>query len=101
MKDITVEDILRECNGKLICGDKNIICEAYSIDTRTIEQGDIYLGIKGERFNGSKFYKEALEKGAKGCILQDIEISKKELENYTNKFIVVVDSVVKALQEIA
>lgn len=101
MKEILVKDIVRIANGKLICGDKNIVCEAYSIDTRTIERGDVYLGIKGERFNGSTFYKEALEKGAKGCILQDIEISKRELEKYQDKFIIIVDNVVKALQEIA
>lgn len=101
MKEILVKDIVRITNGKLICGDKNIVCEAYSIDTRTIERGDVYLGIKGERFNGSTFYKEALEKGAKGCILQDIEISKKELEKYQNKFIIIVDNVVKTLQEIS
>lgn len=101
MKEILVKDIVRITNGKLICGDKNIVCEAYSIDTRTIESGDVYLGIKGERFNGSAFYKEALEKGAKGCILQDIEISKKELEKYQDKFIIIVDNVVKTLQEIS
>ena len=101
MKEILVKDIVRIANGKLICGDKNIVCEAYSIDTRTIERGDVYLGIKGERFNGSTFYKEALEKGAKGCILQDIEISKKELEKYQDKFIIIVDNVVKTLQEIS
>ena len=65
------------------------------------ELNSVVIRAYKDTYIGSKFYKEALEKGAKGCILQDIEISKKELENYTNKFIVVVDSVVKALQEIA
>ena len=70
MKDILVKDILEQCNGKLLCGNKNELCENFSKDTRTIQEGDIYLGIKGEKFNGSIFFEEALQKGAKGCILQ-------------------------------
>lgn len=100
-KDILVKDILKICNGKLICGNENEICENFSKDTRQINSGDIYLGIKGEKFNGSIFYKEAFEKGAKGCILQDIELNQEEINTYKNKFIVVVENVVEALQKIA
>ena len=100
-KDILVKDIVRICNGKLICGNEEEICENFSRDSREINEGDIYLGIKGERFNGSDFYKEALEKGAKGCILQDIEISEYNINTYENKFIIIVENVVKALQQIA
>lgn len=101
MKNILVKDIIEICKGKLICGNKEEICENFSKDTREINNGDIYLGIKGERFNGSIFYKDAFEKGAKGCILQDIEISKEELDIYKDKFIIIVDNVVEALQNLA
>jgi len=101
MKNILVKDILKICNGKLICGNEEETCENFSKDTRQISKGDIYLGIKGERFNGSVFFKEAFEKGAKGCILQDVEISKEDIDTYNDKFIIVVEDVVKALQELA
>ena len=101
MKEILVKDILRECNGKLICGDENIICEDFCKDTREIKKGDIYLGIKGQRVNGSVFYKQALDNGANGCILQDIEINEEDIEKYKNKFIVIVDNVVEAIQKLA
>ena len=101
MKDILVKDIIEICKGKLICGNENTICENFSKDTREINEGDIYLGIKGERFNGSIFYKDAFEKGAKGCILQDIEIYKEEIDTYKDRFIIIVEDVVKALQELA
>ena len=101
MKEILVKDILRECNGKLICGDENIICEDFCKDTREMKKGDIYLGIKGQRVNGSVFYKQALDNGANGCILQDIEISEEDIEKYKNKFIVIVDNVVEAIQKLA
>lgn len=101
MKSILVKDILRECNGKLICGNENEICESFSKDTREIKTGDIYLGIKGERFNGSNFYKQAFENGAKGCILQDIKINEEDIKEYSDKFIIIVDNVVEAIQVLA
>ena len=101
MKDILVKDILEQCNGKLLCGNKNELCENFSKDTRTIQEGDIYLGIKGEKFNGSIFFEEALQKGAKGCILQDIEIDEQTLIKYKDKFIIIVKNVVWAIQELA
>lgn len=101
MKDILVKDIIKVCNGKLVCGNEDEICENFSKDTRQINKGDIYLGIKGERVNGSIFFKDAFEKGAKGCILQDTEIDKKDIDIYKDKFIIIVEDVVKALQDLA
>lgn len=100
-KDILVKDILKICNGKLICGNEEEICEKFSKDTRQISDGDIYLGIKGERFNGSVFYKNAFDNGAKGCILQDINISEEDKITYKDKIIIMVENVVEALQKIA
>ncbi len=47
-KDISVEKILELTKGKLISGDKNLIVENYSRDTRQINKGDFYIGFKGE-----------------------------------------------------
>ena len=38
-----------------------------STDTRTIKQGDFYLPLKGESFDGEKFINQAFEKGAVGA----------------------------------
>ena len=101
MKNILVKDIIRICNGTLICGNENTICENFSKDTREIKEGDIYLGIQGERVNGSIFYEEAFSKGAKGCILQDIDIDENIVHKYKDRFIIIVSNVVKALQQLA
>lgn len=101
MKEILVKDIVKVTGGELICGDKETICENFCNDSRIATKGDVYLGIKGENFHGSTFYKEALENGATGCIVQDIEISKEDINIYINKFIIKVKDVVKALGQIA
>lgn len=101
MKNIQVKDIVRECNGSLVFGDENIECINFSTDTRKIENGDVYVGLKGEKFDGSKFFKDALEKGAKVCILQNIEINNEIKNEYKDRAIIIVEDTLKALQNIA
>lgn len=71
---MTVKDIIKICNGKLLCGDENIVCENFSKDTRTIHTGDVYVGIKGDNFDGNLFYKDAIKNGASVCILDNEDV---------------------------
>lgn len=43
----------------------------YSIDTRTLEPGEHYVAIRGERYDGHRFVPEALEKGAGGLVVSE------------------------------
>ena len=45
MKKLKIEDILKITNGELIIGNEDVECENFSKDTRTINKGDIYIGI--------------------------------------------------------
>lgn len=96
MKRITVKDIIDICNGKLICGDENIVCRRFQKDTRLVKNGDVYVGIKGENFDGNTLYEKAFENGAEVCIVSGIEVSE-----YEGKTIIKVEDSVKALQQIA
>ena len=93
-----VNDILREGKGVLLQGDSSLPISDFSKDTRTIKKGDVYVGIKGENFDGNKFYLDALEKGAIGCILDNIE----ELpDKYKDRFIIKVEDSLKCIQNLA
>lgn len=48
---MTIKDLIRECNGKLIQGDEKLIFENLCKDTRILQLGQIYLGFQGEKFN--------------------------------------------------
>lgn len=76
---MTVKNIIKICNGKLLCGDENIVCENFSKDTRTINFGDVYVGIKGENFDGNLFYKDAIKNGANVCILDNEDVVDEKL----------------------
>ena len=93
---MVIEDILKVTNGKLIYGNENIECENFSKDTRTLQKGDVYVGIRGENFDGNTLYKEAFEKGASVCILQ-----KEDVEKIEGKAVIYVEDTIKAIGQIA
>ena len=99
--NLKIKDILKATNGILIVGNENQECEDFSKDTRTIKNGDTYIGIKGENFDGNLFWKEALENGAETVIIEKINIEKNDLEKYKNKNIIQVEDTKKALIQIA
>ncbi len=102
MHNIYLKDLLKIYKGELIKGDINTLLENFSKDTRTINKGDIYIGIKGENIDGNTFYMEALEKGSIGCILDNGAFLKKDiLDKYPNAFIYLVDDSIKCLQALA
>lgn len=98
---VTIKDLIRESKGKLIQGNENLAFENLCKDTRELQQGQIYLGFQGERFNGSTLYEQVLEKGAIACVLQGVDVNQEVLAKYPNSTIVMVENVVKAMQELA
>ena len=91
-----VKDIIKICNGKLLCGNEETICKSFCNDTRKLNKGDVYVGIKGENFNGNSFYMDAINLGATVCILEE---SPKTIN--CNATIIQVDNSIKCLQELA
>ena len=99
--DIKVKDILNVCNGKLIIGNKETICENFSKDTRLIQKDDVYVGIKGENFDGNTLYVQALENGAKVCIISGIDVPEEVKHKFEDRSIILVDDTINALGQIA
>ena len=50
--------------------DQEAVAMGYSIDSRTLNAGDLFIAIAGERFDGHAYVQAALEKGAVGAIVQ-------------------------------
>ncbi|WP_230197647.1 UDP-N-acetylmuramoyl-tripeptide--D-alanyl-D-alanine ligase [Thermoanaerobacterium xylanolyticum] len=92
---LTVKEILDATEGKLLSGDINICVSGISTDSRTIKPGDLFIPLKGERFNGEKFIDDALNVGSASltestnCIRHD------------NKPIIFVEDTKDALHRIA
>ena len=99
MHKIYVKDIINICGGKLLIGDINLPLENFSKDTRNIKKDDVYIAIKGDKFDGNNFIDDAFSKGASCCIIDNnnhLDITK-----YKNKTIIKVKNSIKCLQELA
>ena len=68
---------------------KNILCDltkktidykinGISTDSRNIKENDLYIAIKGEKFDGNEFTKDALNRGASFAIVHQIQNEKIE-----------------------
>ena len=101
MRNLKIKEILEVTKGELIQGDLELECKNFSKDTRTIQKGDTYLAIKGEKFDGNLFWKQALENGADCVIVSEIPKDKEVLKNYENKTMIRVKDTLEALYEIA
>jgi UDP-N-acetylmuramoyl-tripeptide--D-alanyl-D-alanine ligase len=50
--------------------DQELVAMGYSIDSRTLNPGDLFIALQGERFDGHDYVAAALEKGAVAAIVQ-------------------------------
>ena len=64
-----INEIIRATDAKITLNTLKTSKYNISTDTRTIQNGDIYLPIKGANFDGEKFCEEAILKGAAGCFI--------------------------------
>ena len=62
-----LKDLALLSNG-VLHGDSAIVSE-YSIDTRSLKEGEVYIAIKGENFDGHDFLDEAEKNKAKALIV--------------------------------
>ena len=91
---MTMSEVIRAIGGKVLFGKPDGI-GGISIDSRNISQGDIFLAIKGERFDGHDFVADAL-KIASGAI-----VSVPPASPSADKCIVHVHNTLKALHDLA
>ena len=105
MKKISIEKLIEVIKGKVLQRGKRKIIKSISIDTRKLKQKDLFIALKGENFDGHKFIREAIKKGALGIVLSRVPswlnsiISKKQ--NYSDLLVIKVDDTLIALQELA
>ncbi|MBU1932944.1 MAG: UDP-N-acetylmuramoyl-tripeptide--D-alanyl-D-alanine ligase [Candidatus Omnitrophica bacterium] len=96
----TVKDILISTGGTMLSGEEKDILVGVSTDTRRLKPGELFVAIKGDRFNGHNFILDAVSKGAGGALVQDGCITNSNFDMRGVSFISVPDSI-KALGDIA
>jgi UDP-N-acetylmuramoyl-tripeptide--D-alanyl-D-alanine ligase len=73
-----------------------VIAEGYSIDSRTIRRGELFLAVKGERLDGHDFVEPALAAGAAAVV-----VARSRADGFPQKQkLIVVEDPLPALQEL-
>lgn len=75
--------------------DQELVATGYSIDSRTLNPGDLFIALKGENFDGHDYVAAALERGAIAAIVQS---DKKVAAD--GKRLLVVEDTLRALQSL-
>lgn len=99
MIEITVSDVLKNCDVKLLIGREDEKINECYIDSKKKTNCGCFIGIKGEKTDGSLFYKEAFDNGASICILN--KIYDLDLQNYDDKTVLIANDTKKVLKQLA
>jgi UDP-N-acetylmuramoyl-tripeptide--D-alanyl-D-alanine ligase len=66
---LTARWVAGAIGAALVAGDPSQEFHGVSIDTRTLAAGDLFIAIRGERFDGAEFAEAAIGKGAAGVVV--------------------------------
>jgi UDP-N-acetylmuramoyl-tripeptide--D-alanyl-D-alanine ligase len=77
--------------------DREAVAQGYSIDSRTIQPGELFFAVQGERMDGHDFVSQALEKGAAAAVIRNDQLARYPAKN---RLMTVGDTLV-ALQTLA
>ena len=96
---LTARWVAGAMGAALVAGDPSQEFHGVSIDTRTLAAGDLFIAIRGERFDGAEFAEAAIEKGAAGVVVPRSWSAKASAERGTRSVRAIeVDDTTLALQ---
>jgi UDP-N-acetylmuramoyl-tripeptide--D-alanyl-D-alanine ligase len=96
MAAITVKEIIAAAGGRILHGDRDdTVFAGVSIDSRNIGEGELFVALRGQRFDGHAFLAEAMKRG-RGAV-----VSNPVVAPVGGKVFIHVEDTLKALQAIA
>jgi UDP-N-acetylmuramoyl-tripeptide--D-alanyl-D-alanine ligase len=96
----SLEDVLKATAGILVSGKpENTFC-GISTDSRLVNKGNLFIALKGEKFDGHDFVRKTLDQGAAGIIVQEEAKLDQALTDKTVSVIKVADTLI-ALGDLA
>lgn len=70
MISATLEEITRVVGGKIFNGPSDTVVSSVSTDSRSLKEGDLFVALQGDNFDGGRFAGEAVKKGAAALMLE-------------------------------
>ena len=98
---LTIEEVLKATGGKLLQGEGNAFFQGISTDSRTVAEGELFIALKGSRFDGHHYALEALEKKAGGVVIEEDKVGDIRWNGYRSKAVIAVKDTLSALGDLA
>jgi UDP-N-acetylmuramoyl-tripeptide--D-alanyl-D-alanine ligase len=98
---LSIEEVLKATRGKLLQGEGNTSFQGISTDSRTVTEGELFIALKGFRFDGHHYVLEALEKKAGGVVIEEEKVGDIRWNGYRAKAVIAVKDTLFALGNIA
>jgi len=95
MESMTLEEVRNAVKGKILDNNNILTIKGISTDSRTISKGELYIPIKGERFDGHDFIDDAIKNGAIAYLTERQEDSSKK------SIPILVENTLKAFHDLA
>jgi UDP-N-acetylmuramoyl-tripeptide--D-alanyl-D-alanine ligase len=70
MEAQSLKQIAAGCNGELLSGSAEIAVRRVGTDSRDTQAGDLFVALRGERFDGHAFLQAAAAKGATAILIE-------------------------------
>jgi UDP-N-acetylmuramoyl-tripeptide--D-alanyl-D-alanine ligase len=71
MEPTKLEVIARWAGGEIAAGDPSLLFTTVCTDSRALHGGDMFLALRGDKFDGHTFLAEAARRGATGAIVEE------------------------------
>ena len=97
----TVAEVLEATGGKLLQGEKGVLFQGVSTDSRTVGQGELFIALKGDRFDGHHYALEALGKEAGGILIEEKRERDFRWNGDRSKTVITVRDTLQALGDLA
>jgi UDP-N-acetylmuramoyl-tripeptide--D-alanyl-D-alanine ligase len=100
---LTLEDIVTATGGRLEQGNPAQAITGVSIDSRTIGSGELFIAIRGDRFDGHEFIAAAMARGALGAMVETrwVDPARWLADGWKDFVIVSVPDTTRGLQDVA
>ncbi len=96
----SVSEILKIVSGKLISGCEEKDVKGFSIDSRSIQNQEVFVAIKGDRFDGHDFIPDAIKNGARAVIVENIK-KLGSFDQYKDTPVILVKNTINSLRSLA
>lgn len=95
METLKCKEIIKAVDGKLLSGSLEAEFSNITTDSRSVKNGDFFIPLEGEKFDGHDYVFSSFERGASGCFTH------KDKKGIDGKIVIKVEDTLVALRKLS